>query len=470
MCGIAGIFSYDRPSASALDADAGLRMVDALTHRGPDDGGLLIAPEILLGHRRLSILDLSDAGHQPMSDETEHCWIVYNGEIYNFPALRRELEGEGHSFCSGTDTEVILRGYLQWGHDVVHRLNGMFAFAIWDRRDSSLWLVRDPVGIKPLFFKDDGRQLWFGSEIKAILADSSVPREPDWAGLDAFLTFGYTPAPATGFAGIAQLQPGESLLARDGLVTKTKWTSLPYGETTTKWSAEECAQRLGVAIDSSVRRQMISDVPLGALLSGGLDSSAVVRSMRRSEAASIETFTIGFGQSSFDESPYAAQVAEIYAATHHADQVHAEVIGLLGTIVSHAEEPFADNSMIPFYLLSQQVRQHVVVALSGDGADELMGGYDTYRASQLAPYYRMIPGFLRRRVVAPLVHRLPASTQKYGLPSLLRRFVAAADQPSPRDHCSWRRYVSADLRERLYSDKFKQIANADPIGQYASAT
>ncbi|NND99451.1 MAG: hypothetical protein HKN47_19220, partial [Pirellulaceae bacterium] len=235
------------------------------------------------------------------------------------------------------------------------------------------------------------------------------------------------------------------------------------------WSAEECARRLGEAIDASVRRQMISDVPIGALLSGGLDSSAVVRSMRRSDATSIETFTIGFDESSFDESPYAAQVAEIYGTKHHADRVSADVVGLLGTLVSHAEEPFADNSMIPFYLLSQQVRQHVIVALSGDGADELMGGYDTYRASQWAPYYRMLPGFLRRGAIAPIVNRLPSSTKKYALPSLLRRFVAAADQPSPRDHCSWRRYVSAELRNELYTDRFKQDATSDPISQYAAA-
>ncbi|NND99276.1 MAG: asparagine synthetase B, partial [Pirellulaceae bacterium] len=239
MCGIAGIHSYDRSSTVPLDADIGLQMVDALSHRGPDDGGLLVAPELLLGHRRLSILDLSDAGHQPMSDQNQNCWIVFNGEIYNFADLRVELESVGHKFRSGTDTEVILRGYLQWGRDVVHRLNGMFAFAIWDRRDSSLWLVRDAVGVKPLFIRDDGQQIWFGSEIKAILADSSVPRKPDWNGLNAFLTFGYTPAPATGFSGIEQIQPGHSLVVQDGHVTKKRWASLPYGDHTENWSAEE---------------------------------------------------------------------------------------------------------------------------------------------------------------------------------------------------------------------------------------
>ena len=469
MCGLAGIYRYGEGSAEALDANMGQRMVDAISHRGPDDGGLLVADRILLGHRRLSIVDLSDAGHQPMADEHQQCWLVYNGEIYNFRELRGELEKAGHRFRSGTDTEVLLRGYLQWGRGVVERLDGMFAFALWDRRDESLWLVRDHAGIKPLFFRDDGSRLWFGSEIKAILADPAVPRRPDLPGLDAFLTFGYTPAPATGFEGIGQLMPGEWLLAGQGRVVRQKWYELPYPERPTGWDQQECRERLAAALDGAVRRQMTSDVPLGALLSGGLDSSAIVRSMTHLGTSVPETFTIGFEDAAFDESPVAAQVAARYGTKHHRRDVHAGAASLLKTVVSHAEQPLADNSMLPFFLLAEFTRSRVKVALSGDGADELLAGYDTYRASQWAPYYRMLPSGVRRGLLRPLVHRLPVSQKKYGLTNVLRRFVDAADQPPLRAHSSWRRIVSADLRDQLYTPQWLRQIDTDPIGQYAAS-
>ncbi len=467
MCGIAGFFSYRASSPEVPPVDLGRQMVNSLTHRGPDDGGLLVAPGLLLGHRRLSVLDLSVEGHQPMPDGDETCWIVYNGEIYNFQELRLELEAAGHSFRSRTDTEVIVAGYRQWGRNVVSRLNGMFAFALLDRREDSLWLVRDNVGIKPLFYRDDGSSLWFGSEIKAILADTSVLRRPDLQGLDTFLTFGYVAAPATGFEGIRQLLPGESLVANRQGVSRQRWGQLPYPSSPTNWTADECADRLETSVDAAVRRQMVSDVPLGALLSGGLDSSAVVRSMRRADAKSIDTFTMGFDEGSFDESPYAARVAECYGTRHHSGRAASDVSQLLPTLVSHAEEPLADNSMIPFFLLARQVRREVTVALSGDGADELLAGYSTYSASQWAPRYRLIPGVVRRHLIERAVDWLPVSTKKYGATSLLRRFVTGAAEPALRDHCSWRRFVSPLLRERLYTKPFLQLADGDPVGQYA---
>ncbi|MEZ6055897.1 MAG: asparagine synthase (glutamine-hydrolyzing) [Planctomycetaceae bacterium] len=472
MCGIVGRFDYRQTSGTVAgdvlpDVQIGRAMVDSLVHRGPDDGGLLVAPGVLLGHRRLSILDLSADGHQPMADAEQRCWIVFNGEIYNFRELQTELARAGHQFRSQTDTEVILAGYREWGYDVVSRLNGMFAFALWDRELDRLWLVRDQVGIKPLFYRDEGSSLWFGSEVKAILADPNVPRRPDPHGLDSYFTFGYVAAPLTGFEGIRQLLPGESLIVSQSGVEQVRWARWPYPERPTKWSAAECVDRLEVALDGAVKRQMISDVPLGALLSGGLDSSAVVRSMRRSEAANIETFTMGFDDGSFDESPHASRVAARYNTKHHADKVSADVAQLLWSVVAHAEDPLADNSTIPFFLLSQQVRRHVTVALSGDGADELMGGYSTYTASQWGPRYRLLPGFLRRNVIAPLANSLPVSGKKYGAVSLLRRFVKGAEEPTLRDHCSWRRYVFPDLRQRLYSETFLELADGDPIGQYA---
>lgn len=467
MCGLAGLFNYGRSFVEPPDENLGLRMIDALSHRGPDDGGLLVTPRLMLGLRRLAILDLSSDGHQPMTDDEEECWIAFNGEIYNFRELRCELQAAGHRFKSQTDTEVILRGYRQWGDRVVERLNGMFAFALWDRRDDSLWLVRDSVGIKPLFYHDDGRTLRFGSEIKAILADGSIERRADFRGLDHFLTFGYTPAPFTGFDGIQQLRPGEGLRVHQGQLTKSRWGRLPYPTAAPRATIDECTDRLEAAIDAAVKRQMVSDVPLGALLSGGLDSTAVVRAMRRSGVREIDTFTIGFLDESFDESPYAARVAARYDTRHHRQIMAADIADLLRTVVSHAEEPFSDNSMIPFYLLSEHTRNHVTVALSGDGADELLAGYSTYRASQWAPYYRRLPASWRSGIIEPLVRRLPDSTKKYGLPSLLNRFVAAAARPFPWDHCSWRRIVFPALRSMLYTPAFLAAASDDPLAAYA---
>lgn len=469
MCGLAGIFDYSTKRTRTFDEAVGLRMLDSIAHRGPDDGGLLTAPGVLLGHRRLSILDLSANGHQPMSDEAEQCWIAYNGEVYNFLELRSELEQLGHRFRSKSDTEVILRGYLAWGQDVVKRLNGIFAWALWDARNNSMWLVRDGMGVKPLFYRDDGTCLWFGSEIKAILSDRSIERKIHPQAIDAFLTFGYTPAPMTGFESIRQLEPGTSLTARSDKVMLETWFRLPYPQRPTNWDLNESADRLQSAIDSSVRRQMVSDVPIGGLLSGGLDSTGVVRGMRRQEVQQIETFTIGFDDPSFDESPYANQIASLFQTNHHVETIAADVGSLLPRLIANAEEPFADNSMIPFYLLSEFVRRKVTVALSGDGADELLAGYSTYRASEWAPSYRLIPRSIRRNLISPLVGALPVSKGKYGSANILRRFVAAADEESLRDHCSWRRFLPATLRNQLLSDRFRESADGDPIGQYAGS-
>lgn len=469
MCGIVGIYHYGSTLAEPLSVETGLRMTDSLAHRGPDDGGLLVTDRLLLGHRRLSIIDLSEAGHQPMSDDSGRYWIAFNGEIYNFRELRRELESAGHSFRSHTDTEVILRGYIEWGRDVAPRLNGMFAIAIWDQLDQLLWLVRDPVGIKPLFYRNDGSRLWFASEIKGILADDEIERRPDPVGLDQFLTFGYTPAPRTGFAGIQQLMPGESLTGHRGRVVRETWSEWPYPRSPQSATFAECVERLETALDAAVKRQMMSDVPLGALLSGGLDSSAVVRAMRRSGVNEIDTFTISFSDKSFDEAPWAKRVAQRYQTRHHVEQAADEVVGILRTVVAHAEEPFADNSMLPFYMLCEVTRRHVTVALSGDGADELLAGYMTYRANEWAPTYRKLPGFVRQGIIEPLVARMPASRRKYGAASLARRFVAAAALPYPQSHCSWRRIVPAALRETLYTTEYRRQLGADPLHTYADA-
>ena len=468
MCGIAGIFHYGSSPGPNLPESVGLQMTESLRHRGPDGGGLLVTPRLLLGHRRLAILDLSRLGRQPMCDERQRVWLAYNGEIYNFRELRRELEALGHQFRSHTDTEVVLHGYLEWGRDVVERFNGMFAFALYDTAAESLWLVRDGVGIKPLFYRDDGTRLWFGSEIKAILSDPDVARRPDWSALDAFFAFAYVPAPATGFEGIRQLLPGQWLLARQGRVEIQRWFRLPYPNGPQDWSEGESVDRLDVAVRAAVARQMISDVPLGTLLSGGLDSAAVLRAMQRATSLPVSAFTIGFDEPTFDESELAAQVADRYAAQHYVSKIPPATAALLPALVAHAEEPLADNSLIPVYVLSEFTRRHVTVALSGDGADELLAGYSTYRASQWAPWYRRVPGPLRRRLIEPLVHRLPPSQRKYGWSQLARRFVEGAAERPLRDHASWRQILSPAQKQRLYGLGWQSTGNLDCIGQYAA--
>lgn len=468
MCGIVGVFDYTGRNPIPLNREQALAMVDSLVHRGPDDGGLAMWPGIMLGHRRLSILDVSQDGHQPMIDERTGCALVYNGEIYNFPELRAELIQAGHRFHSTTDTEVLLRGYIEWGQMVVHRLNGMFAFALVDPRDCSLWLVRDGIGIKPLFVHDDGKRYWFASEIKAILTALPSLARMDRQGINRFLAFGYTPSPRTGFERIEQIRPGEAWTVRLGhSITKTKWYRLPYPERASFCTLDEATDRLGCALDQSVKRQLVSDVPVGAMLSGGLDSSAIVRSMHRAGSNRMESFSAGFAESSFDERGYASLVAARYQSHHSEVTLLSDAQNGLHRLVSHAEEPLADNSALPIYFLSEFMRKSVTVALNGDGADELLAGYDTYRASQLAPYYRCIPKWIRENALRPALDLLPNSVAKYSTKMMLGRFLSFAGHEAPRDHALWRSMVDPRLRKQLFRKSFL-VESDDPWSEYIS--
>jgi asparagine synthase (glutamine-hydrolysing) len=413
MCGIAGIFRYNDRAGRSADPVVAKRMVDSLVHRGPDGGAVLLAGKLALGHRRLSILDLSNRGRQPMSDDSGELWIAFNGEIYNFREIRRQLEHAGYAFHTETDTEVILYAYREWGMDCIGRFNGMFAFALWDAQRGRLWLARDPVGIKPLFYRDDGTTLHFGSEIKAILADPAVARRPDWLALDEFLTFAYPCAPRTGFEGIRQLLPGHSLIVEEATVRQHRYFQWPYPSQKTAWDEGRSVAELRAAVHTSVGRQMVSDVPVGAFLSGGVDSSAVVWAMRQHTQVPPRAFCIGFEEDSFDESPVAREVARRLGVDLHVERMVPRLEQLLLHAVSHAEEPLADNSMLAMFLLCQATRPHVKVALSGDGADELLAGYATYRASRYAQWYRLIPRVIRTGVIAPLVRRWPSNGCKY---------------------------------------------------------
>lgn len=406
MCGIAGLLYFD-PSRVV---DLGLldRMTDVLAHRGPDGRGTHVDGPVGLGHRRLSIIDLSADGAQPMSNEDGSVWVTLNGEIYNYQALRDELLAKGHRFRSRTDTEVLVHLYEEEGDRLVDRLRGMFAFVLWDGRRRRALLARDRFGKKPLVYRLDHEALRFGSEIKAILEDPAVPRVPDPLALSEYLTYGYVPCPRTAFAGIAKLPPGHTLaIEADGRSTLRRYWALPLGPKvdvrTRKDEARLEEELLGV-LDEAVRLRMIADVPLGAFLSGGLDSSSVVASMvaaTSGRAGAVRTFSIGFEEGAFDETAHAARVARHLRTDHEALVLRPDAFGGLDKIAWHYGEPFNDASCLPTFAVSALARRHVTVALTGDGGDELFVGYERYRGAQLDDLLRRTPRWLR----APLQNR-----------------------------------------------------------------
>jgi asparagine synthase (glutamine-hydrolysing) len=467
MCGIAGIYHYGAPDRP-VDVDLLHAMTASVAHRGPDGQGLWHAPGIGLGHRRLAILDLSESGRQPMVDPAAGVAVTYNGEIYNFRELRRLLEQKGHRFTSTSDTEVLLAGYREWGPDVVRRISGIFAFAIWDARRRELFLARDPIGVKPLFYADHAGMLRFGSEVKAILTDPAVDRAPDYEALDAFMTFSYTPAPATGFARVRQLLPGQCATYTPGGGRLWSYWEPPYDERPATLDFRTAVEEFTRLFDRVTAAQMVSDVPVGAFLSGGLDSAAVVRAMRRAGCGPVHTLTVGFDVPGFDERDAARQAAERLGVEWQAQEVSVDAAALLPALSRHMEEPTADSSMLPVYLLCREARRRFTVAMSGDGADEILAGYETYRATRLASYYRMLPAALRRHVLTPLARLIPPSDTKYSTHLVANRFVDGAELGPGRDHCSWRTIFNDRLKRRLYSEAFlRAAAGSDPVGAYA---
>ena len=469
MCGLAGIFHFDEPTRP-VDLRILTAMTRTLAHRGPDAEGIWSAPGIGLGHRRLSILDLSDAGRQPMLDASGQRVLAYNGEVYNFRELRRELEQLGHRFRSTSDSEVVLYACCQWGPDAARRLDGIFAFAFYDATKRELLLVRDPIGVKPLFYSVVGGTLRFGSEIKAILADPRVPREIDPEALDTYLTFSYCAAPATGLRHVRQLLPGQILRATAaGIETRSYW-DCPYEPAPASTSFDQAREQFDALLCEITRDQMVSDVPLGAFLSGGLDSAAIVRAMTRAGAGSVRAFTVGFAaHRSFDEREPARITAEALGVEIEQQAIDMDAADVLPRIAQHMEEPTADSSAVAVWYLCQAARRQFTVAMSGDGADEILAGYETYRATELARLYRRLPGWLRRGLIVPLVRRIPPSDRKYSLHQVANRFVDAAELGAGRDHAAWRIMFSERLKRQVYRPEFlERVAGCDPIGRYAS--
>ncbi|MDY7011639.1 MAG: asparagine synthase (glutamine-hydrolyzing) [Planctomycetota bacterium] len=428
MCGICGIVDFE---GQASDFEGRLpEMVRVLRHRGPDESGTWTDERAGLGHARLSIIDLAE-GRQPMSNEDGTIWITYNGEVYNFQELREELLAKGHRFGTQTDTEVIIHLYEEEGIDCVNRLRGMFAFGLWDSRANAMYLVRDRLGIKPLYYTVFDGRLIFGSEIKAILAHSGVPRVVREDALSDYLTFLYVPAPKTMFRNIFKLEPGHWLrFDAQGLRQQQYWDLEPTDPF--DFDREKIEQDLVGELAESVRLRLVSDVPLGAFLSGGVDSSSVVAMMSRHGQDPLVTTSVGFRESRYNELPFARQVAERYHTKHYEEIVMPEATGIVETLAWHYDEPFADYSSIPTYYVSQAARRHVTVALSGDGGDENFAGYRRYRFDMMERRIRsMLPGCLRRWLVGPMARIYPKADW---LPRPLRAKVTlgniAVDAPA----------------------------------------
>lgn len=447
MCGIAG--AWVAPGWSA-DPELGTRMIQALRHRGPDDVGCEISHNAFLAHARLSILDLSPAGHQPMPNEDGNVWIVFNGEIYNFTELRLELEGLRHRFRSHTDTEVVIHAYEQWGIDCLQRLTGMFAFALWDENQRRLWLVRDRLGIKPLFYAANERGVFFGSEIKAVLASGAVSRDVDFQALSYFLALNYTPAPRTLFREVRQLPAGHYLLiGPDGAVRKQQYWDLEFECEPCHRSESQWVASFEELMHLVVGQHLVSDVPFGLFLSGGMDSSSLAWWMREHLSEPLRSFTIRFAEKSHDESPYARMVADTLGTNHSEFIVTPDLTGALPELVWHAEEPTADSSMLAMYYLAREARQRVKMVLAGDGSDEILAGYDTYTAYYILRLYYLLPDHLRAALESVILRFLPVRDAKLGWEEKLRRFLNGARHSPELAHGCWRMIFNSQARQEL---------------------
>jgi asparagine synthase (glutamine-hydrolysing) len=454
MCGIAGVLSF---SADAPDADLLRRMTATLRHRGPDGEGIWRDGPVGLGMTRLAIIDLSERASQPMTNEDGSLWVVFNGEIYNFQALREELVRRGHVFRSAGDTETILHLYEEHGAACLDHLRGMFAFALWDRPRQTLFLARDRLGKKPLVYYQDSGVFLFASEPKALLQHPRLRAQPDPEAIHHYLTYGYVPSPWSAFQGVRKLPPGHHLTVQGGQLARKRYWSLRY---TPKRTGPEAAlaEALGARLEEAVRLRLISDVPLGALLSGGLDSSAVVAVARRFASGPLRTFSVGFGEPEYDELAYARMVAQRFETDHHELVVKPDAVSLLPRLVWHYNEPFADSSAVPSLALCEMARQFVTVALSGDGGDEAFLGYDRYRAAKLAGWQDRLPVGVRRGA-AWAARRIPTTSPRSAR-QRLRRFAEALPLPAGRRYGRWLTVMDEPLKRELYTDEFAACVGA----------
>ncbi|MCB4755765.1 MAG: asparagine synthase (glutamine-hydrolyzing) [Elusimicrobia bacterium] len=470
MCGICGQLQWGKPSQ--IDGRLLERMNRSMIHRGPDDEGYFTqsfitqSPEntgaVGLAMRRLSIIDLS-TGRQPIFSEDKNVVVVYNGETYNFQDLRDELIGLGHTFTTRSDTEVLVHGYEAWGLDMPAKLNGMFGFALWDKKRQRLVVGRDRMGIKPLYYAVLKNKLVFGSEIKALIQDPEVSREIDPFAIDDFLSMRYIPMPRSIYKAIRKLEPGSLLLWENGRVQfKPYWNFEPAPMEDRGLSYY--LEKLDGLLDDAVRRQLVSDVPLGTFLSGGLDSPTITYYAKKHKP-DMMTFNIYFAEKSFSERENSTAVAQFLKTQHVEKEVTPDVVATIPKLIDIFDEPFGDDSMIPTFFLTKMARERMTVALSGDGGDELFGGYPTYIADRVAALYRKIPHFLTRGLLEPVINHLPVSFSRISLDYKAKAFVAAARRPPALAHFGWTEVFRPEIKKNLYSESFYASVASRPLAE-----
>lgn len=480
MCGITGILYSNGRLADKYILE---RMTDSLQHRGPDDAGIYLMPNstvrngdravnVGLGHRRLSIIDITRSGHQPMSNEDKTVWITFNGEIYNYKELRKALIKNGHVFESDTDTEVIIHGYEQYGEGVFEKLNGMFAFGLWDSNSQALYLVRDRFGQKPLFYRPSPNGIIFASELKAFLQHPDISAEIDWQNLSRYLMYEYVPAPNSIYKDINKLPPGHFMRWKDNNFSITPYWRIEFSNGCQCYDEYETELRLMELLGNSIKRRLMSDVPLGVFLSGGIDSSAIVALMSEMMPSErIKTFSIGFEEKSFDESQHAVSIARYFGTDHHQKVLTPQLmIDIIPEIWNFLDEPFADASIVPTYLLSKFTQQYVTVALGGDGGDELLAGYDPFVAHRVAGYVDKLPKYLWQKILNPLSEKFPVSTENMSFDFKLKQFLKGLPYEPIVRHQVWLgSFTKQEQKEILNPEIYHSLNGFDPCSDIFDA-
>ncbi|MFC1585329.1 asparagine synthase (glutamine-hydrolyzing) [Fibrobacterota bacterium] len=464
MCGICGgLGIVDRTTLEAMCRE--------ITHRGPDEDGFFIGPDVMLGMRRLNVIDLH-TGSQPIYNEDKTVVVVYNGEIYNYRELRRDLKLKGHVFTTNSDTETIVHLYEEHGTEGVSHLRGMFAFALWDSNNQRLIIARDRIGIKPLYYYVNNGTMLFASEIKSLLKCRELSRELDYSALHDYLTFMYVPAPKTIFKNVHKLLPGHMLIHEDGKLTVKKYWDLDSNESgheeNNRYNEKEAAEKLLGLMSESVEKHLVSDVPLGVFLSGGTDSGTMVALASEVSSGPLKTFCIGFEESFYDEQQNARLVAERYRTDHHEFVVKPPDKEKVEEIIGYFDEPFADSSAIPTYFVSKCAKELVTVALSGDGGDELFGGYGNYKADKIVSYLRRLPKAMRNMVMA-IISKIPGDSDNLAFKQQLHKLLATADLTGEHGHVSWLSVFSHDLKKTLYRNEDLTAQSVyDSLDQYGN--
>jgi len=463
LCGICGKINID--NKKKVDSNLIARMCSVLGHRGPDDAGIYLKDNIGLGHRRLSVLDVTPAGHQPMTNEDRTIWIVFNGEIYNYCELRKELENKGHVFSSSSDTETIIHLYEEKGIECLQDLRGMFAFALWDVTEQSLFIARDRLGKKPLVYSCNNNRLLFASEIKSLLFDPELPREIDTTAIHNYLTYGYIASPLTIFSNIKKLPPAHYMIFKDGSLKIKRYWNLSYQNKLAYGSLEEYGDHFLELFNEAVRMRLRSDVPFGAFLSGGIDSSMIVAVMSRYLNKPVKTFSIGFEEESYNELPFARLVADKYKTEHHEFVVKPDVVDVLPKLMWAYNEPYADPSAVPTYHLSKVTRQHVTVALSGDGGDECFAGYNRYAHALSSYKYNKYTDYIGKKMISKIAGILPAGKTGHSFLRRLKSFLKHICDRPEKQYLRWISHFDDIMRKDICSSSFNRcIEGVGPSG------